>query len=199
MWRRASSLQTGLIWMLLAMPAAHLLWRFATGAADAEDLLHPSGEVSARLLIAAMAIGPLITVLGPRPWLRWLLRRRRWLGVAAFLYALLHLVLYVWAMADINDMLAEALAPGIWTGWAAFALFLPLALTSNDTAMRVLQAGWKRVQRLVYPAAVLTLLHWIWVHNNLGPALAHFVPLALLVATGWLSRFKSPAKEPSHA
>jgi sulfoxide reductase heme-binding subunit YedZ len=61
-------------------------------------------------------------------------------------------------------------------------LFVPLALTSNDASMRALKAGWKRLQRLVYPAALLVLVHWIFIHNNLGPALVHFVPLALLVA-----------------
>ncbi|MEY3877743.1 MAG: hypothetical protein RLZZ191_1426, partial [Pseudomonadota bacterium] len=76
----------------------------------------------------------------------------------------------------------EFLALGIWTGWAAMLLFIPLALTSNDASMRALKAGWKRLQRLVYPAALLVLVHWIFIHNNLGPALVHFVPLALLVA-----------------
>jgi sulfoxide reductase heme-binding subunit YedZ len=56
------------------------------------------------------------------------------------------------------------------------------AVLSNDPSMQALKAQWKRLQRLVYPAAVLTLLHWIWVHNNLGPALVHFIPLALIVA-----------------
>ena len=36
------------------------------------------------------------------------------------------------------------------------------------------------MQRWVYAAAVLTLLHWIFVHNDLGPTLVHFIPLALL-------------------
>jgi sulfoxide reductase heme-binding subunit YedZ len=68
-------------------------------------------------------------------------------------------------------MLAEIGALGIWTGWAAFLLILPLALTSNDTAMRALKAGWKRLQRLAYPAALLTLVHWMFVHDNVVPAL----------------------------
>ena len=29
-------------------------------------------------------------------------------------------------------------------------------------------------------AAVATLLHWIFIHNEFGPALVHFIPLALL-------------------
>jgi methionine sulfoxide reductase heme-binding subunit len=170
------------LWALLALPALAMLLGLAAGRTDAMELLHPSGETSARLMIVAIAISPLISVFGPRAWLVWLAARRRHIGVAAFLYALLHLVFYVIDMGNVADMLAEALAPGIWTGWAAFAAMLVPAAISNDASMRALKAGWKRLQRLVYPAAVLTLLHWIWVHNNLGPALVHFVPLALIVA-----------------
>lgn len=170
------------LWLLLAVPAVMMIAGLSSGQSDVMDLLHPSGEMSARLMIVAMAIAPAIAVFGNRPWLLWMLRRRRHFGVAAFFYALLHLVFYVIDMGALDDILAEALAPGIWTGWAAFALMLPLALTSNDAAMKAMKAGWKRLQRLAYPAAVLTLLHWIWVHNNLGPALVHFVPLAMILA-----------------
>lgn len=165
-----------------------------TGRVDAADLLHPSGETSARLMIVAISLGPLIAVFGSRRWLVWLVRRRRHFGVAAFAYAVLHLIFYVIDMGNIDDMLAEILAPGIWTGWAAIGLMLPLALTSNEIAVRALKAGWKRLQRLVYPVAVLTLLHWVWVHNNLGPALVHFVPLMLIIAARFVLSL-SPTKQ----
>jgi len=60
-----------------------------------------------------------------------------------------------------------------------FLIFVPLALTYNDASIRTL-AQIEPLQRFVYPAAVLTLLHWIFVNNDLGPALVHFVPLAAL-------------------
>lgn len=170
------------LWVLLALPAVAMLSGYGRGSVEAMDLLHPSGEMSARLMIIAIAISPLIGVLGPRKWLQWMAARRRALGVAAFAYAILHLVFYIIDMGNVADMIAEALAPGIWTGWAAFILMMVPALLSNDRSMRALKAQWKRLQRLVYPAAILTLLHWIWVHNNLGPALVHFIPLALIVA-----------------
>jgi sulfoxide reductase heme-binding subunit YedZ len=129
-----------------------------------------------------MVLSPLMSLLGPRIWLTWLIQRRRALGVAAFGYAVLHLVFYVIDMGNLDDILAEFLALGIWTGWAAMLLFVPLALTSNDASMRMLKKGWKSLQRLVYPTAVLVLVHWIFIHNNLGPALVHFIPLILLVA-----------------
>lgn len=167
-------------WGVLALPGVAMLSGFWRGQIDAADLLHPTGEFSARFMIVAMMIAPLIAVIGPRRWLQWLAARRRWLGVAAFAYAVLHLIFYLIDMGNLDDILAEFCALGIWTGWAAMLLFVPLALTSNDAAMRALKAGWKRVQRLAWPAAALTLVHWIFVHNNLGPALLHFVPLALL-------------------
>ncbi len=146
------------------------------------DMLHPTGEWSARFMIAAMLLSPLLSLLGPRPTLIWLIQRRRALGVAAFAYAVLHLVFYVIDMGNVDDMLAEFFALGIWTGWVAMLLFVPLALTSNDASMRALKAGWKRLQRMVYPVALLVLVHWIFIHNNLVPALVHFIPLLLLVA-----------------
>lgn len=169
-------------WLLLAIPALLMLSQFFSGDVLAMDMLHPTGEWSARLMIFAMILSPLVAVLGPKPWLGWLVQRRRSLGVAAFAYAVLHLVFYVIDMGNLDDILAELWALGIWTGWAAMLLFVPLAITSNDASMRRLKAGWKRLQRLVYPTAVLVLVHWIFIHNNLGPALVHFIPLALLVA-----------------
>ena len=163
---------------------------FYAGDRIAMDMLHPTGEWSARFMIVAMILSPLLSLLGPRPWLNWLIQRRRALGVAAFAYALLHLAFYLIDMGNIDDIIAEFLALGIWTGWAAMLLFIPLALTSNDASMRALKAGWKRLQRFVYPAALLVLVHWIFIHNNLGPALVHFAPLALLVA----ARFFLPRK-----
>jgi sulfoxide reductase heme-binding subunit YedZ len=183
-------------WLLLSIPAIIMLREYWTGNVIAMDMLHPTGEWSARLMIVAMILSPMVSIFGSRPWLNWLVQRRRALGVAAFAYAVLHLIFYVIDMGNLGDILAEFWALGIWTGWAAMLLFVPLAATSNDGAMRALKAGWKKLQRLVYPAAILVLIHWIFVHNNLGPALVHFVPLILLVAARYLL---SPKPQPTGA
>ncbi len=52
-WRRA------LLWLVLAIPAALMIQRFASGEALAMDLYHPSGEMSVRLMILALLRGPL--------------------------------------------------------------------------------------------------------------------------------------------
>lgn len=152
------------------------------GAPATEFLLHPTGEFSARFLIIAMMLTPLRMLFPNSSFLRWMVKRRRYFGVAAFFYALLHTVLYIIDMGSLRAILGEFLALGIWTGWLAMLIFVPLAFTSTDTAVRRLGPAWKTLQRCVYIAAIATLLHWIFVHNNFGPALVHFVPLSGLEA-----------------
>jgi sulfoxide reductase heme-binding subunit YedZ len=181
-----------LFWGVLALPGLVLLYGWSTGAILTMDMLHPTGETSARLMIAAMLIGPLAGLLGPRRWLLWLLARRRALGVAAFGYAAAHLAFYGIEMGSLQAVLGELPIASIWTGWLALALMLPMALTSNQAAMKRLRAGWKRVQQLAYPAAVLTLLHWWLIHDGAIAALVHFAPLALLwLALALRQTFKS--------
>lgn len=168
------------LWLILALPALPMVFELISGDANAEQLLHPTGEFAARFMIVAMMITPLRLLFPKTGWLMWMMRRRRHFGVAAFAYALLHTILYVIDMGALQVILDEFLALGIWTGWLAFLIFIPLGLSSNDKAQRKLLSWWKPLQRWVYPAAVLTLLHWIFVRNNLGAALVHFLPLALL-------------------
>jgi sulfoxide reductase heme-binding subunit YedZ len=169
-----------LVWALLAVPAALILHTFFTKDIWPGDLLHPSGEWSARLIILALMITPLSMLFPGQGWVRWLLRNRRYFGVSAFGYALLHLLLYVLDMETVRNILAEIGALGIWTGWVAFLCLLPMALTSNDAAVRTLRANWKRLQRLAYPAAILTLVHWMFVHDGFIAALVNFAPLIAL-------------------
>lgn len=156
-----------------------MLNRFFSGEVIAMDMLHPTGEFSARFMIIAMLISPMLAVFGNRGWIKWLLARRRSFGLAAFGYALLHLIFYIIDMEQVSAMLAEIDAPGIWTGWLAILLFLPLAITSSNAAMRALGKRWKPLQRLVYLAAILTLAHWLLIHDGLTGALVHFAPLIL--------------------
>jgi methionine sulfoxide reductase heme-binding subunit len=176
------------LWIILSIPAAAMIAGLASGRSEAMDLLHPSGEMSARLMIVAMAMAPMAVVIGRRGWLTWLIHRRRHFGVAAFAYAGLHLFFYVIDMGSLDDMLAEIDAPGIWTGWVAIALMLVPATLSNDSAMRAFRHNWKRLQQLVYPIAALIAVHWALLSYGWGPALFHFGPLAILYLARFLKR-----------
>jgi sulfoxide reductase heme-binding subunit YedZ len=171
-----------LFWLVLALPAVLILLAFAARAEGVYpgDFLHPTGEWSARLLILALVLTPLSQLLPASRIVRWLMRHRRAIGLAAFGYSLLHLVFYVLDMETVANMLAEVSAPAIWTGWLAFLCMLAPALVSNDRAMRALKGTWKRIQRLAYTAAILTLAHWALVHGGIVAALANFAPLIVL-------------------
>lgn len=142
------------LWALLSLPALPMLVQFVSDTSNADDLLHISGEFSARMMIIAMIATPLRLLFRDKQWPHWLIRNRRYFGVAAFGYAFLHTLFYVVDMNSIQMMLDEFWALGIWTGWAAMLIFLPLAVTSNDKSMRLMGRRWKQLQRWVYPAAV---------------------------------------------
>ena len=168
--------------LVLALPGLWWVWQLASSQAIAMDVVPPTGHAAILLTLVAVAIDPLIAVAGRWRVLGWLAARRRIIGLAAFGYALLHLAVYLIDMAEPGAVWAEVGAPGIWTGWLAFLLYLPLGITSNDASMRRLGAGWKRVQRLVYPALVLVALHWLWIHDGARDMVLHFAPLVVLLA-----------------
>ena len=178
------------LWSLLALPAAVILFQSLAGTMPA-DQLAPTGEWSARMIIFALMLTPLVKIFPASPTLRGLLRYRRAFGVAGFAYALLHLIFYVLDMATVAEMIGEFSAPAIWTAWLAFLCLLPPAIASNDAAMRWLGRRWKTIQRLAYPAALLTLVHWILVHDGMAEALFHFAPLAILRLAS-ITRLRSP-------
>lgn len=174
------------LWALLAVPGIGMLSALVTSTDPRiyHELLHPTGEFSARFLIIAMLASPLALVF--RGWRgpRWLKKNRRYFGVAAFAYALLHTVFYLIDEGSTSGVISDLPKLYIWTGWIAFLIFVPLALTSMDYWVRMMGQHWKTLQRSTYAAAVLTLVHWAALHDwgGTGPALVHFGPLAALEA-----------------
>lgn len=181
----------GLLAALLAVPWAWLAFGYLTGRLFYGEMIHASGDWAVWCLMAAMAVSPLRGLFPRQAWTAWLLRRRRYLGVAAFAYALLHAAVYVLRQRELPVILAEALEAGLLTGWLAFAIFVPLALTSNDASVRRLGRAWKRLHRAVYAAAVLSFAHWILVAFDPTSAYVHLAVLGAIEAARvvpWLRR-----------
>jgi len=173
-----------LLWLALTLPALLMVAELGRGDVLAMDLLEPSGDIAVRLLVLALMPGPLVGILGPRPLLRAWLAIRRNLGVAAFLYALMHLALYAFDLGSLDAMIDELGLPGIWTGWLALALLVPAAATSTDRAARALGRTWSRVQFVVYPAAIATMVHWLLLEWDWLKAVMHAAPLIIV----WILR-----------
>jgi sulfoxide reductase heme-binding subunit YedZ len=188
---RARLLRVGGL-LVCAAPGVGLLAGFAAdelGANPVETITHVTGEWALRLLLLALAVTPL------RRALAWpeLAPLRRTLGLAAFAYACLHLT--TWAVLDLGLDLAGMLEdilerPFVAAGFAAFCGLLPLAITSTRGWQRRLGRRWVVLHRLVYVAAGLAILHFVWgAKADLAAPLIHGALLALLLglrARTWL-------------
>ena len=73
----------------------------------------------------------------------------------------MHTLFYLARKQDLALILEEGEAWDILTSWIALAIFLFLALTSNNASLRALKRFWKILHRFVYPATALTFLHWV--------------------------------------
>jgi len=182
---------------LLALPWAWLAFGYLTGRSFYGEMVHASGDWAVWCLMAALAVTPLRRLFPHHAWTGWLLPRRRYLGVAAFAYAALHAAVYVLRLGELPRILAEALEAGLLSGWLAFAIFVPLALTSNDASVRKLGHAWKRLHRAVYAAAALSFAHWVLVAFDPSAAYLHLAVLGAIQAARlapWARRLFSPAR-----
>ncbi len=167
-------------WAVLALPFGWLLNAFRDGGLFYGEVIHASGELSARLLLLSLAITPMRLFFSESNWPSWLLHRRRYFGVAAFAYAVLHTAVYLERKIGSGLILQETAEFSMWTGWLAMAILVPLAMTSNDTSVRRLKRAWKKLHRWAYLAALLTFTHWIFIAFDFVPGLIHFLVLAML-------------------
>jgi methionine sulfoxide reductase heme-binding subunit len=175
-------------WTLYVVGAgwgAWLFWLGLTGGLGAEpitELEHRYGELAINLLVAGLAVTPLRRYLGLN-----LMPFRRAIGVLTFFFLIAHVL--VWAVLDVQALSrvwADILErPYITIGMAGFVLLIPLGLTSNDWSVRRLGgAAWRKLHKLVYPAAILGALHYIWLAKGfqIEPLLYMGAILALLAA-----------------
>ncbi len=150
-----------LVWLVLAAPLTVITYLYLTGQWSYGEYLQATGDWATKLLILAMALTPLRRMFPKLRMLAWLLRQRRYIGVAAFGYAVAHLLAYMIKLGVGERMIAEALEPGMLAGWVALFLLMPLAVTSNEVSVAQLGRRWKYLHRLIYIAAALTFVHWI--------------------------------------
>jgi methionine sulfoxide reductase heme-binding subunit len=171
-----------LIYLAGSLPAPWFLYLGLTGGLGVEPikaLEHVLGMQALQLLIAGLAITPLRRFAGIN-----LIRFRRAIGVLAFTYVALHLL--VWLVLDVQAM-ARVWAdivkrPYITIGMIGFVLMLPLVLTSNNRAVRRLGPLWRQLHKLTYIVVLLGGLHFMMLRKGfqLEPLLYLAVILLLL-------------------
>ncbi len=157
------------------------------------------GDTAIRVLLVTLVITPIRDIFG---WAPIILIRRR-IGLAAFFYAALHILAYLWLdkMWSLTALWEDVLLRQYITfGMAAFVLMLPLALTSTNGAIRKMgRKAWQWLHYLIYPLAILAVLHhFFMVKGNQPEPLVHGAILAALLTWrigkwGWSVFGKKPA------
>ena len=159
--RPALAADRWLLWLVLMLPLAWMTWRYGAESIYYGEYLHWTGVQSARLLLLTLAVTPLTRLLPRAAAIRWLMRRRRDIGLVTFFYALAHTLAYLVRKSDLPLIASEALEAGMLTGWIAFLVFIALAVTSNNASVRAMGRKWRSLHKAVYLAAILTYLHWV--------------------------------------
>lgn len=181
------------VFALCLVPFGQLVFLAASGNLGVnpiETVTLFTGRWTLRFLLLTLAVTPVRRVFG---WNR-VIQFRRMLGLFAFFYVCLHFATYVvldqffdW-QTIVEDVTKR---PFIMAGAAAFALLIPLAITSTQGWIRRLGRRWTLLHTLVYPAATLAVIHFVWkVKSDLRSPARYAAVLALLLAlrlawAGW--------------
>jgi len=191
-----------------AIPLLWLLWdQFQDNLSinPIDDYTDRTGGTAILLLLLCLAVTPVQTVTG---W-RKVSTIRKSLGLWAFAYATLHMLVFVGLDYAFNFefILLDGLPskPYILAGLGALLILIPLAITSTKGMQKRLGKAWKKLHRWVYAAGLLAVVHYIWVVKvPFGkPTLYAFILAILLIARvpsvrTWLSglRPKKVAPKP---
>lgn len=189
----ARRVPTWLVYILCLLPVPYFFYLAATGGLGVEPINaieREMGIITLQLIIAGLCITPLRRFAGVN-----LLKFRRTFGVLAFTYVVVHLG--IWVVLDMslrwdqmwNDIWKR---PYITIGMAAFVMMVPLALTSNNLAIRRLgPLAWRKLHKLAYAVAVLGAVHFIMVQKvwEVEPLVYLTVIVVLLAARLKIQRF----------
>ena len=167
------------------IPLGYLLfdwYRGSLGANPIEFFLRTTGVLTLVFVLITLSVTPLRKIFG---W-NALIKYRRMLGLYAFFYGVVHLVTY--SIFD-KSLDLRAIAGDVWqrpfiaVGMLAFAMLVPLAVTStNGWVKRLGGKTWARLHKLSYVVAILGVVHfWMIVKSDVFyPALFGLVVAVLL-------------------
>ena len=182
------------------IPLVLLLWDLyhkRVGPNPLEFATRTTGMLTLVFLSLTVAVTPVRKIFG----INSLVKVRRMLGLFAFFYGALHLLTYVWfdRLFNLISVVQDVgKRPFILFGMTAFALMVPLAITStNKMVKRIGGKRWATLHRLVYLAAIAGVIHfWMLVKSDTRLPLTFGFILLFLLGYRLFAKY-APANSPN--
>tara|TARA_B100000965_G_C19504600_1_gene719051 strand:- start:96 stop:692 length:597 start_codon:yes stop_codon:yes gene_type:complete len=180
------------VFILLLLPGLFWFYQFSTGSLGInpiEKLMDKLGETALRLIILTL----FISSLSDFKYFRSFVHLRRMIGLYAFFYVMMHFTSYVVLdhFFDIKFIIKDILKrPFITFGFISFIFLIPLALTSTNNIVKKLGFKlWKRIHYLIYPAAILSSIHfYMLVRANKTEPLIYITIILILLFYRFLKK-----------
>ena len=175
-----------LIFLAIFLPSLFWCYQFINGSLGVnpiEKLMDNMGKMALRLIVLTLFISSLSEL----KKFRFLIEVRRMIGLFAFFYVSCHFLTYI-ALDHFFDMtfiIKDIIKrPFITFGFISFIFLIPLAITSPKIMLKKLGFKvWKKIHYLIYPAAILSSVHFYMLvrANKIEPAIYIFLILVLLL------------------
>lgn len=194
-----------ILWVAGLTPLGYQVWAFLTGHLEAEPVKgmeHFTGRTAIIILFIALCVTPIRRLTGRNG----LVKVRRLIGLFAFFYALIHFSIFLVFDLELNfAALAGEIVkrPWITVGFSALLILSVLAITSPQAMVRRLGGKrWQAIHRLVYLAAVLGIVHFLWSQKKdlrLPLIYAAVLGVIFVVKIALVRRAPQPRKGPATA
>jgi sulfoxide reductase heme-binding subunit YedZ len=189
-----------ILWVAGFAPLGWQVWAFLTGHLEAEPVKgmeHFTGRTAIIILFIALSITPLRRLTG----INGLVKIRRLIGLFAFFYALVHFSIFLVFDLELSfgDLVTEVVKrPWITVGFAALMILTLLAVTSPQAMLRRLGGKrWQAIHRLVYLAAILGIVHFLWSQKkDVTLPVRYAVVLGLILGARLIPRRRAVPRAP---
>jgi len=131
------------------------------GGDPVEAVIHFTGIGALNLLLISLLISPL----AKRFKLSFLMQFRRTIGLYTFVYALCHMLSFLFfeVQFDLQLFIEEVFErPYITVGMSAFLLLSALTVTSITKLRRKMKSRWQILHNFIYLIALLVVIHFYW-------------------------------------
>ena len=175
-----------LIFLGIFFPSIFWSYQFINGSLGVnpiEKFMDNMGEMALRLIVLTL----FISSLSEFKKFRFLIDVRRMIGLFAFFYVSCHFLTYIALdhFFDMNFIIKDIIKrPFITFGFISFVFLIPLVITSPKKMLKKLGFKvWKKIHYLIYPAAILSSVHFYMLvrANKIEPAIYIFLILVLLL------------------